>query len=110
MPRHFLPRPANPPQRPGAAVLAGFLGWTLDAFDFFLVVMTLTAIGKEFHKTDAEMALSLTLTLAFRPVGALIFGLIADRYGAAIAADARSGFLFRSSKSSRGLRIAMRRF
>jgi SHS family lactate transporter-like MFS transporter len=57
------------------------LGWALDAFDFFLVVMTLTAIGKEFHKTDAEMALSLTLTLACRPVGALIFGLLADRYG-----------------------------
>src|SRR3984957_9562118 len=64
-----------------AAVLAGFLGWTLDAFDFFLVVMTLTAIGKEFHKTDKEMALSVTITLAFRPVGALIFGLLADRYG-----------------------------
>jgi len=68
-------------QRPLAAVLAGFLGWSLDAFDFFIVVMTLTAIGKEFHKTDTEMALALTLTLAFRPVGALIFGLMADRYG-----------------------------
>ncbi|MGD0461438.1 MAG: MFS transporter [Tepidisphaeraceae bacterium] len=68
-------------RRPFAVVLAGFLGWSLDAFDFFLVVMTLTAIGKEFHKTDREMALSLTLTLAFRPVGALIFGLLADRYG-----------------------------
>jgi MFS transporter, SHS family, lactate transporter len=64
-----------------ATVLAGFLGWTLDAFDFFLVVMTLTAIGQEFHKTDAQMALSITLTLAFRLVGALIFGLLADRYG-----------------------------
>jgi SHS family lactate transporter-like MFS transporter len=64
-----------------AAVLAGFLGWTLDAFDFFLVVMTLTAIAKEFHETDARIALSLTLTLAFRPVGAFIFGLLADRYG-----------------------------
>jgi len=62
-------------------VFAGFLGWTLDAFDFFLVVMTLTAIGAEFHKTDAEMALSITLTLAFRPVGAFVFGLLADRYG-----------------------------
>jgi SHS family lactate transporter-like MFS transporter len=69
------------PQRPFAALLAGFLGWSLDAFDFFLVVMTLTAIGKEFHKSDAEMALAVTLTLAFRPVGALIFGLMADRYG-----------------------------
>src|SRR6266545_568468 len=63
------------------AVLAGFLGWTLDAFDFFVVVMTLTAIAKEFHKTDAEIAASITLTLAFRPVGAFIFGLLADRYG-----------------------------
>src|ERR1041385_545045 len=64
-----------------AAVFAGFLGWTLDAFDFFLVVFTLTAIAKEFHKTDAEMALTITVTLAFRPVGAFIFGLMADRYG-----------------------------
>jgi SHS family lactate transporter-like MFS transporter len=64
-----------------ATVAAGFLGWMLDAFDFFLVVMTLTAIAKEFGKSDAAIALSLTLTLAFRPVGAFIFGLIADRYG-----------------------------
>src|SRR5258707_685086 len=65
----------------GAAVTAGFLGWTLDAFDFFLVVMCLTAIAKEFGKSDAQIAFSLTLTLIFRPVGALIFGLLADRYG-----------------------------
>ncbi len=64
-----------------AAVLAGFLGWTLDAFDFFLVVFTLTAIAREFGKSDAELALTLTVTLAFRPVGAFIFGLLADRYG-----------------------------
>ena len=64
-----------------AAVLAGFLGWTLDAFDFFLVVMTLTAIAREFHRSDAAVALSITVTLAFRPVGAFIFGLLADRYG-----------------------------
>ena len=64
-----------------AAVLAGFLGWTLDAFDFFLVVMTLTAIAKEFGRSDADVAFSITLTLAFRPVGAFIFGLLADRYG-----------------------------
>jgi SHS family lactate transporter-like MFS transporter len=71
--------PPAPDHRP--ALVAGFLGWTLDAFDFFVVVMTLTAIAKEFHRTDKEIALSITLTLAFRPVGALIFGLIADRYG-----------------------------
>src|SRR2546423_2815853 len=72
-------RPAADDRR--AAVVAGFLGWTLDAFDFFLVVMTLTAIAREFGKSDAAIALSITLTLAFRPVGAFIFGLLADRYG-----------------------------
>src|SRR5947209_6737567 len=65
----------------GAALFASFLGWTLDAFDFFLVVVTLTAIAKEFHRTDKEIALSIALTLGFRPVGAFIFGLLADRYG-----------------------------
>ena len=64
-----------------ATVAAGFLGWMLDAFDFFLVVMTLTAIAKDFGKSDAAIALSLTVTLLFRPVGAFIFGLLADRYG-----------------------------
>ncbi len=64
-----------------SALFAGYLGWTLDAFDFFLVVLTLTAIGKEFGKSRPEMALTLTATLAFRPIGAFVFGLIADRYG-----------------------------
>src|SRR3979411_2278354 len=64
-----------------AALLAGFLGWTLDAFDFFLVVVTLTAIAEEFHRPDKDIALTITVTLAFRPVGAFIFGLLADRYG-----------------------------
>ncbi len=64
-----------------SALLAGFLGWTLDAFDFFLVVFSLTAVAREFHKSDADIALSITLTLAFRPLGAFIFGLLADRYG-----------------------------
>ena len=64
-----------------SALTASFLGWALDAFDFFIVVFTLTAIAKEFHKTDAQIALTITVTLAFRPVGAFIFGLIADRFG-----------------------------
>ncbi|HEY2584540.1 MAG TPA: MFS transporter [Tepidisphaeraceae bacterium] len=63
------------------AVFASFLGWTLDAFDFFLVVMCLTAIAKDLHKSVEYIALSLTVTLAFRPVGAFLFGLMADRYG-----------------------------
>jgi SHS family lactate transporter-like MFS transporter len=69
------------PSDHGKAITAGFLGWMLDAFDFFLVVFCLTAIGKEFQKSDAAIALSITVTLAFRPVGAFIFGLMADRYG-----------------------------
>ena len=69
------------PEGHRAALLAGFLGWTLDAFDFFLVVFTLTAIAEEFHRPDKDIALSIALTLGFRPVGAFIFGLLADRYG-----------------------------
>src|SRR3974390_2331198 len=64
-----------------AALVAGYLGWTLDAFDFFLVRFCLTAIGREFHKSDREIAFSILLPLAFRPVGAFLFGLLADRYG-----------------------------
>lgn len=63
------------------AIVAGFSGWLLDAFDFFLVTFCLTAIAHEFHKSDAQIALVITLTLAFRPVGGFIFGLLADRYG-----------------------------
>ena len=64
-----------------AAVVAGFSGWLLDAFDFFLVTFCLTAIARDFHKSDAEIALVITMTLAFRPVGGFIFGMLADRYG-----------------------------
>ena len=63
------------------AVLAGFLGWTLDAFDYFLVVMCLTSIAKDFGTRIEAVALSITITLACRPVGAFLFGLLADRYG-----------------------------
>jgi SHS family lactate transporter-like MFS transporter len=63
------------------ALIASFLGWTLDAFDFFILVMVLTEIAKEFHCSNAAIALTLSVTLAFRPVGAFLFGLLADRYG-----------------------------
>lgn len=63
------------------AFLAGLAGWTLDAFDFFLVVMSLTAIGAEFHQSDKHMALAASATLILRPVGAFFFGAISDRYG-----------------------------
>lgn len=64
-----------------AALTAGFLGWTLDAFDFFLVIFCLTAIGRDFHESDKSVSLSIALTLGFRPVGAFLFGFLADRYG-----------------------------
>ena len=63
------------------AYIAAWLGWTLDAFDFFVVVFTLGAIAKEFGTEIPAMAATITVTLAFRPLGALIFGLMADRYG-----------------------------
>jgi SHS family lactate transporter-like MFS transporter len=63
------------------ALLASFLGWTLDAFDFFVLVMVLDAVADTYHRTRPEIALTLTASLAMRPVGALLFGLMADRYG-----------------------------
>lgn len=63
------------------AVLAGFLGWTLDAFDFFILTFVLATVAKDFNKSIPEIALTLTASLAMRPVGAVIFGLMADRYG-----------------------------
>lgn len=74
----LLPR-LKPDQR--NAVLAGFLGWTLDAFDFFILTFILVDVAKDFNRSIPEIALTLTATLAMRPVGALIFGLMADRYG-----------------------------
>jgi SHS family lactate transporter-like MFS transporter len=73
--------PAQAPEGHRAALFAGFLGWTLDAFDYFLVVVCLTAIAKEFNRPDEDIALTIAFTLWFRPVGAFLFGLLADRYG-----------------------------
>jgi MFS transporter, SHS family, lactate transporter len=63
------------------AVLAGFLGWTLDAFDFFVVVFLFDTLAKQFGVSKQQIVLTTTATLAMRPVGALLFGLLADRYG-----------------------------
>ena len=70
------PNSAHPP-----AVFAGFSSWLLDAFDYFLVTFTLTGMAKEFGKSDAEMALVITMTMLCRPMGGFLFGLLADRYG-----------------------------
>ncbi len=63
------------------AVAAGFLGWTLDAFDFFVVVFLFDSLAAQFHVTKAAIVATLAWTLLMRPVGALIFGLLTDRYG-----------------------------
>ncbi len=62
-------------------VLASFLGWTLDAFDYFLLVFVIPEVARDFHVGITEVAFSLTLTLAMRPLGAYLFGRLADRYG-----------------------------
>jgi MFS transporter, SHS family, lactate transporter len=63
------------------AVIASYLGWTLDAFDFFILVFVLKDVANEFGIDVTTASLAITLTLAARPVGALLFGLAADRYG-----------------------------
>jgi len=63
------------------ALIAGFLGWTLDAFDFFILTFVLATVAKDFNVDMLHMSYTLLASLAMRPVGALIFGLMADRYG-----------------------------
>src|SRR3979490_2853103 len=63
------------------AVLAGFLGWTLDAFDFFILTLVIDDIAKSFGRTRPDIAFTLTVALAMRPLGALIFGIMADHWG-----------------------------
>ena len=63
------------------AFLAGFLGWTFDAFDFFILTYVVAQVAREFHQSIASIAFTLTASLLMRPLGALLFGLMADRYG-----------------------------
>jgi SHS family lactate transporter-like MFS transporter len=63
------------------AVTASFLGWTLDAFDFFVVIFLVGTLADHFQVSKATIVWTTTATLATRPIGALIFGLLADRYG-----------------------------
>ncbi len=63
------------------AAIASFLSWTLDAFDFFLLVFLLSDIAHSFHVDLEEVTLAILLTLAVRPVGALIFGRAAEKFG-----------------------------
>src|SRR6202158_1586214 len=62
-------------------VAASFLGWTLDAFDFFLLVFVLKDIAAEFHTQITDITFAILLTLAMRPIGAYLFGRAADGWG-----------------------------
>src|ERR1700689_3500156 len=62
-------------------VAAAFLGWSLDAFDFFLLVFVLRDIAADFKTDIPVVAWAITLTLAMRPIGAYLFGRAADRWG-----------------------------
>jgi SHS family lactate transporter-like MFS transporter len=74
---HF--RRLTPVQR--NTFIACFLGWSLDAFDFFILIFCVSAIATEFHTKVSAIAQAVFLTLAMRPVGAFVFGLMADRFG-----------------------------
>jgi SHS family lactate transporter-like MFS transporter len=74
---HF--RRLTPVQR--NTFIACFLGWTLDAFDFFILTFCVSAIATRFQSKVSTVAEAIFLTLAMRPVGAFLFGLMADRYG-----------------------------
>lgn len=69
----------TPPQR--HAFIASFLGWTLDSLDFFLLIFCVKAMATEFRARPSVILEAVFLTQAFRPVGALVFGMLADRYG-----------------------------
>ena len=62
-------------------VAASFLGWSLDAFDFFVLVFVLKDIAAEFNTDIASVSFTILITLAMRPVGAFLFGRAADRWG-----------------------------
>jgi SHS family lactate transporter-like MFS transporter len=77
----MLAQLASLTQRQKSAVLACYLGWTLDAFDFFILIFVLKDVVQEFKSDLSVVSFTVNLTLAMRPIGALIFGLIADRIG-----------------------------
>ena len=77
-----MPATSEPKRNgPFHAVAAGFLGWTLDAFDFFVVVFLYDTLAHQFGVDKSRIIFTTTATLAMRPIGAIVFGLLADRYG-----------------------------
>ena len=77
------PAGTAPPSRADQwhAVTASYLGWTLDAFDFFVLVFLVDTLAVQFHVNKSKIVATIFATLVMRPVGALVFGLLADRYG-----------------------------
>src|ERR1017187_7023006 len=78
------PAAGTPPplqSRWGFAVSSGILGWILDAFTFFILIFVVDALAANFHVAKAAIVWSITITLATRPIGALILGSMADRFG-----------------------------
>jgi SHS family lactate transporter-like MFS transporter len=61
--------------------IACFLGWTLDAFDFFLLTFVFSSVGQEFGRSIEQVTFAITVTLMMRPIGAFIFGWLGDRFG-----------------------------
>jgi SHS family lactate transporter-like MFS transporter len=79
---HLSTTDASPPTpRWQFAACSGILGWVLDAFDFFVIIFLFDTLAARFHISKAAIVYTLTLTLAMRPVGAVLFGVFADRFG-----------------------------
>jgi SHS family lactate transporter-like MFS transporter len=78
-----LDRPSTTAETPGwqYAVGSGILGWVLDAFDFFVVIFLVDTLAANFHVGKAAIVWTISIALAMRPVGALLFGSLADRFG-----------------------------
>jgi len=66
---------------PAEYLVACFLGWSLDAFDFFILIFCVNALASQFQTKVSDITEAIFLTLAMRPVGAFLFGLMADRFG-----------------------------
>jgi SHS family lactate transporter-like MFS transporter len=73
--------PDNVSPRWGFAVSSGILGWILDAFDFFVLVFLVDVLADNFHVRKGDIVWTITITLAMRPVGAVLLGSLADRFG-----------------------------
>src|SRR4051795_1748251 len=72
-------RSLSPEQR--NTFVACFLGWALDAFDFFLLTFVIVPMARDFDTSVADLGYAITITLVMRPIGAFVFGLLGDRFG-----------------------------